>query len=179
MMNERYRDCLETIDGFQGVSAATALVVEIASRDNLWLGWGIRPLITFETDRLKETVLTKRPHEVVTALRLADHGIRADFVADVVRKFNPIDGKMMQVGLADLANGYEIKSLSTASTFSTIDGYLRRAAKKRDARAIVFDNSDNDSLDDEGLFGFISKGRRRFSGRIYVLCKDGAYRRRA
>lgn len=68
-----------------------------------------------------------------------------------------------------VSNGYELKTLSQASSFSTIDGYLRRASKKLNAIAVVFDNTENGALGDAELAEFVEGARRRFGGRVYIL----------
>lgn len=79
------------------------------------------------------------------------------------------DSRARRIGLADLSNGYELKTLSQASSFSTIDGYLRRASKKLNAIAVVFDNTENGALGDAELAEFVESARRRFGGRVYIL----------
>lgn len=76
---------------------------------------------------------------------------------------------MRLAGLADLSNGYELKTLSQASTFSTIDGCMRRASRKLNVVAVVFDNTENGDIGDAELAEYIDRARRRFGGRVYIL----------
>lgn len=108
------------------------------------------PAASFETASLEEEIRRRRPQELRTAERLGRHGVRADFVIDAVLAGDAGDSRARRIGLADLSNGYELKTLSQASSFSTIDGYLRRASKKLNAIAVVFDNTENGALGDAG-----------------------------
>ena len=58
-----------------------------------------------------------------------------------------------------MRNGYELKTLEDASTYSTIDGYVHGTSKKKKGTsAIVFDNYENKNLDDKILIEFWSSG---------------------
>lgn len=149
-------------------------VKEMGRRDRRWLqGWdGLKP--TFENEQLEEDIRKNRPQEMRTATRVCAHGVPADFQVDKEDWTDPRTGLNQPRGKADLANGYELKTLEDASTFSTIDGYLAQTSKKKsDAVAVVFDNTENDAMTDADLEGYILKSRRFRRGRVYLLSESG------
>lgn len=170
--------CWETIREMLESDLASMFLCELRTRTFAWLFLGRAPRVSFEASELREAIASRRPHELRTARRLSCNGVRARFARDVQGAMDSVTGETKQVGLADLANGYELKTLITAATFSSIDGYLRRAAKKRNVTAVVFDNTDNQNMSDEALGFYIVEAKRRFKGRVYVLRQDGGYIRR-
>lgn len=147
---------------------------EMNARDRGWLQTGHAPTPTFESEKLEIAVKKQRPHEFTSAVRLCSHGVRADFKVDEVQYTDRDTGIVLLNGKADLSGGYELKTLSTASTYSTVDGYLHQVSKKKsDAVAVVFDNTDNDSLSDEELAALILRSRRFRRGRVYLLGESG------
>lgn len=148
---------------------------EVETRDWRWLYTGEVPRVTFESAELEAEVRKKRPQEIVTAHRLADFGIAPDFISDSVEFTDQRTGLVQRVGLADFANGYEIKTLETASSYNTINGYLKNTSKKRNARCVCFDNSSG-AIDDETLIGYLLRSRSFRRGRVYVIASDGSYR---
>ncbi len=167
--SDRLEDCEATAVGYRGWAGEGDVSTEIHSRDEGWLEGGGEPAASFETASLEEEIRRRRPQELRTAERLGRHGVRADFVIDAVLAGDAGDSRARRIGLADLSNGYELKTLSQASSFSTIDGYLRRASKKLNAIAVVFDNTENGALGDAELAEFVEGARRRFGGRVYIL----------
>lgn len=145
---------------------------EIETRDWRWLYTGDIPAITYENDAVKRKVEIENPHEKRTAKRLRKHGIAPDFAEDEVFVKDAETGQVRKIGLADFSSGYEIKTLEEASSYNTIDGYIKNASKKKNAKALYFDNSENDHLSDDDLIGYIVKSRRFKRGSIYVLTKD-------
>ena len=76
-----------------------------------------------------------------------------------------------------MSNGYELKTLEDASTYSTIDGYIHGTSKKKKGTsAIVFDNYENKNLDDKILIEYILRSKRFHCGRIYIVNHDGNLR---
>lgn len=148
--SDRLEDCEATAVGYRGWAGEGDVSTEIHSRDEGWLEGGGEPAASFETASLEEEIRRRRPQELRTAERLGRPGVRADFVIDAVLAGDAGDSRARRIGLADLSNGYELKTLSQASSFSTIDGYLRRASKKLNAIAVVFDNTENGALGDAG-----------------------------
>lgn len=151
------------------------IVQEMSTRDRRWLYDGTVPKITYESEELKTKIEKEHPHEIRTANRLREHGIRTDFVVDEALIVDPTTGRDRKIGLADFENGYEIKTLLEASSFNTIDGYIKNASKKKNIVALVFDNSENDLLTDEQLGQYILRSRRFKSGRIYIIGKGKSF----
>lgn len=145
---------------------------EVETRDFKWLNTGDCPNITYENDAVRKKVEVENPHEKRTAERLRRHGIQTFFVDDEALITDGATGQTRKVGLADFAGGQEIKTLKNASTFNTINGYIKNASKKRNVIALYFDNVENDALSDEKLIEFILESRRFSNGSIYVLTKN-------
>ena len=80
-----------------------------------------------------------------------------------------VDGK--QVGLPDLKSGLEIKTLENATSYNTINGYLKSASKKK-AQAVIFDNYKN-SMEDEILIEMINRSQSFSNGSVYVYTQEG------
>lgn len=147
---------------------------EVETRDWRWLNTGDLPKITFESEALENEIMESRPQEIKTAEILRAFGVPVDFEVDV-RKYINDDGQEISVGLADFASGYEIKTLESASTYNTINGYIKNASKKENARFLCFDNSDG-GIDDDELIRFIKKSRAFKRGRIYIISSTGEYK---
>ena len=154
---------------------AHRIVQEMSTRDRRWLYDGTVPEITYESEELKTKIEKEHPHEIRTANRLREHGIRTDFVVDEALIVDPTTGRDRKIGLADFENGYEIKTLLEASSFNTVDGYIKNASRKKNIVALVFDNSENNSLTDEQLEQYILRSRRFKYGRIYIIGKDESF----
>lgn len=147
---------------------------EVETRDWRWLYTGEKPSITFETPELENEIRNARPQEIRTAETLRSFGVPTRFQVDV-RKYINEDGNEVSVGLSDFANGYEIKTLEKASTYNTINGYIKNASKKEDAKSLCFDNSSS-AMDDEKLIKFIRRSQAFRRGRIYIVSSDGEYK---
>lgn len=147
---------------------------EVETRDWKWLNNGDIPGITFETDALEKEIREFRPQEIETADILRKFGVPVDFHVDVKRVINE-KGREISVGLPDFANGYEIKTMESASTYNTINGYIKNASKKEGVKFLCFDNSDG-SIDDESLIRFIRRSQAFKRGRIYTISSTGEYR---
>lgn len=194
---ERYLDCRETVNwedadgkkrlrkmweaegkpGRYSDYKTARILAEMKSRDRGWLNGGADPVPSYEPMELESDIRSNRPHEMETAGRLAPHGIRCDFVNDEIPYIEPGTGRKLVRGYADFADGTEIKTLMGASTFNTIDGYTRNASKKRNTKRLIFDNSQNDEMDDFTLADFILASRRFKKKPIYVLDHGEGLRR--
>lgn len=188
-----YKDCRDALDARRELKAyrslpeserkgtfaehwQAAILAEMRTRDRDWLNTGRKPRVTFESRELRQEILEKRPAELWTAIRLRRHGITAHFQIDERRFIDPETGIEKTIGLADLAGGIEIKSLDGASTFNTIEGYIRNTSKKEDAVRLIFDNSQNQGLSDDDLVRFVLRSRRFTRGSVYVLGHDESLR---
>ena len=150
------------------------IVKEMDERDREWLYSGKIPSPTFETDELEQEIASDRPHELRTAARLNRHGVPTPFHVDERHYFDEEQGVWQTVGLADLANGYELKTLQDAG-WNAVDDYLRRTAKKEGVRAVVVDNYENkSSLSDVELMRKLQT-QTRWDGSIYVITHDDRY----
>ena len=134
------------------------LAKEMGTRDVEWLRTGKVPRPTFGNSGLMDDIISHRVHELRTAARLSRCGIRCDFIDD-------------SAGLPDLANGYEMKTLFSASSSNTIDTHLKRSSKKG-ASAVVFDNCENAGMSDETLAGMILSSRSFRRGRVYIITNE-------
>lgn len=150
------------------------IVQEMNERDREWLYSGKTPSPTFETDELEQEIVSNRPHELRTAARLNGHGVPTPFHVDERHYFDEEQGVWQTVGLADCGNGYELKTLQDAS-WSSVDDYLRKTAKKEGVRAVVIDNFENRSaLSDAELIRKLQE-QTRWDGPIYVITHDDEY----
>lgn len=149
---------------------------EMDTRDREWLYSGKTPSPSFETNELEWEITNNRPHELRTAARLNGHGVPTPFRIDERHFFDEERGVWQTVGLSDLANGYELKTLQDAS-WSSVDDYLRKTAKKEGVRAVVIDDFENkSSLSDAELIRKLQE-QSRWRGSIYVITHDDRYMR--
>lgn len=146
---------------------------EMSRRDRGWLQNPDEPLEpAFATEGLLRDVLENRPHELVTARRLGEHGIRAVFQVDEEHYTDPKTGLDQKRGLPDLEGGWELKTLMSAASRNTVNGYLKNASKKG-ASSVVFDNVGNDEMDDGELEALLLRLPSFSRGKVYVLDKAG------
>ena len=145
-MYQNWLKCAETVsvDTSDGVRKWTeddvkAVMKEVATRDWHWLYTGETPVIKFKPASLEESV-SKRPHELETAKRLSENGIKSVFVVDT-RKWRDESGQEYSVGLPDLDGGIELKALLKAEGKGAVDGALRDAGRKEGVEICVIDNS--------------------------------------
>ncbi len=144
-------------------------IINEARRRNIgWLRDGKIPEVTFSDEKLKKEITVNRPHEIVTAKRLVQHGINADFVYD----FENVGNR--RIGLPDLADGTEIKTLKNASTYNTINGHIKRAGKKHGSKQLVIDNVESE-MSDEKLKNFILRSQSFKKGKIYYIGKNSEF----
>jgi hypothetical protein len=191
-MYKRFGMCMKTLGGedqvwkdWEGLSAderggmkfseysTKRILHEMDTRDRRWLFDGTIPEPTFESKALETEIRTKRPHEIRTAWRLAQQGVRIDFWTDFTEERDAKTGAVYLRGLPDSRNGYEIKTLNKSVTINTVNDYLRNASRKRGCSALVFDISEvQEAFDIDAL---IRESRRFKKGRVYVL-NGGSYR---
>lgn len=148
---------------------------EIETRDWRWLYTGDIPKITFDSTGLEDETRKERPQEIATANRLRAFGVATNFVKDSTDYIDPLTGFVQHGGLADFENGYEIKTLESATSYNTINGYLKNTSKKKNARYVCFDNSAG-AIDDDELVGHLRRSRSFRRGRVYIIDSTGLYR---
>ena len=79
------------------------------------------------------------------------------------------------VGLPDLANGIEIKTVHATTSENSISRHISRARHKRGVSVIVIDVSDNPNLTDGEARGFVESSLRGHGeSSAYLLKHDGA-----
>lgn len=178
-----YLDARETVIKYakekhaslKGSSHAKAItneiVKEINTRDPGWVYHREVPEVTFENEEVKAEKYKNRLAEIGTAEKLSEHGIACHFPKDEI-----YDGGIV-IGLADLANGYEIKTLEGTDSKNTINGHLKKSSKKKNAIAVVFDNTGNSLATDAELETLIMRCHSFKRGRIYILGNEYGYKR--
>lgn len=179
-MRERWKQCEATLalpSDVSGRDRDRIIQAECETRDPDWLWFGREPEVAFESDWLRSEIERERPHELATAERLRKHGISPMFVVDEAFERDVATGRMRKIGLPDLADGVEIKTLLGTSSYNTVDGHIRSTSRKRGALRLYFDNSRNENLDDDQLASFVLKSRRFRNGSIYILDHDEMLRK--
>ncbi|MGO5363210.1 MULTISPECIES: hypothetical protein [unclassified Bifidobacterium] len=83
-------------------------------------------------------------------------------------------GRLIEKGLADLADGTELKSLHECSSKNTVNSYMKNTAKKHDAVRVVFDNSQNDDMSDDELIGYLRRSQAFKNGSVYIIDSESA-----
>lgn len=151
---------------------ARQIAAEMDWRDRQWLFDGTEPDITFETPQLEQQIRKEHPQEIDTAKRLRELGVPPHFVVDTETYFDEEKGIEQTRGLADWEGGIEIKTLLNTGSRNTINAHLKDASGKRNAIRVIFDNTDNKALTDDGLKEILSSSRRFKQGMIYMLSKD-------
>lgn len=140
------------------------LIKEIRTRDTDWLWTGKSPEIGYNPS--KELLKVKK-HEIITAERLAKHGFKCIFRKDVLEN---IDGTGRNIGIADLENGIELKTVYGKFEKSTIDTMIKNTNKKRKIRAVVIDNTDQLITDLECEYRILEA--RNCKVPVYMLSGD-------
>ena len=188
---ERYKACADTVapmttreryDAYKKTLAArggeelrdyeswkcSIELAEMRWRDRHWLNTGELPEITFASPEVEQEILKERPHELRTAQRLRLCGVQCHFVKDEVHK-RGYGSQVLTYGLADLENGTELKTLLKAGSANTIESHLRSLRTKSDCRRVIFDNHENDQMDDASLIDILTRSKRFGRGSVYVL----------
>lgn len=185
---DRIEACAATL-AMQSVKDTEELREEIAWRDNDWMHGGKAPEISFSSETVKKRKLEAeaiahsegKPSELDTVRLLQANGIRCEMIPD--SKLNDSDNTADRlhrpnIGLPDLADGTEIKTLSGTSSRNTINGYLKNTGRKNGAKRIVIDNSENICLSDEDLQEIILDKCQAFKdGSVYIIRKDKTLRK--
>ena len=178
---DAYMRCNATIGQtgeWADLSAAekAAAVAEMKTRDTKWVTFGEVPKVTFATPEVERRLKGKRNrHELRTGERLSGHGVPSAFQVDE-RHYYDVQKRMWQrVGLADLGNGYELKTLRNAG-WSSVDSYLRDiASKKEGVLAVVIDNYENKNPITDGKLIENLRKQRRWNGPLYLIKRNGDY----
>lgn len=197
-MAGRVGDCMDTIGGTDGLHSlwrsmskeerarykgksdsdrferfkTAQLAREIETRDWKWLHSGIKPEITFTS---KEVRIRASEAELRTASRLVNHGVSVRFIQDYEVVIGE-DGIKRKVGLPDLLNGIEIKTLGgSGNAFGAVDNYLSNAVKKRGLKTVVIDNVESQHIGDDRLIVAARKVLQDYRQipRLILLLKDG------
>ena len=182
-MYENWCSCAETVgvDHSNGVDKWTdderkAVLREVETRDWHWLYTGELPEVTYSNDELKRIKEEQYPHEIVTAKKLREHGITCHFVRDEIPEIKNGKKTGYNLSYADFGSGYELKSMKEASSYNTINGYLKNASRKKNAKYVVFDNSKNENMSDRQLIECLNQSKTFSRGRVYIIDHDGKYR---
>lgn len=132
--------------------------------------------VTFASESLKLEKKAKYPHEIETAMKLNEFGVTYNFVRDEISEI--IDGKKTGriISYADFGSGFELKTIKEASSYNTINGYLKNTSKKKDAKYVVFDNRGNERMSDGQLITWLNQTKTFRRGRVYIIDHEGAYR---
>lgn len=159
---------------------AEAMVEAEASwRDPRWLAGGDAHGIGYVSEKARADKWESdgsgpneiHARELDTAELLKANGVRCTFTID--HEFVDENGEIKDKGLADLADGTELKTLRTCSTKNTVDYHMKNTSKKRDVVRVVFDNSLNPFMSDEELAGYLRRSRAFKNGATYMINSDG------
>lgn len=144
---------------------------EIRLRDENWLLTGKVPEPTYASEKIKKSVTIDNPWENRTALRLAQHGYKTDFIVD--SKVIIENGIKRRIGLPDFESGVEIKTITTSNgAYGAVENHLRKSEKKHGLKRVVIDNSES-KLTDDDVIASIHKLKDTFDvPSIAVLTKD-------
>ena len=88
------------------------------------------------------------------------------------------DGRKRKVGLPDLENGIEIKTIGTSgNAWGAMKNYLDSAARKEGVKCMAVDNSVSDRISDEALIDAANELVAKYPEVTHVrlLLKDGRY----
>lgn len=201
-MYSRYNDCLSTLGGRDGIRAEwnampkdvrddyiakhgnkegdafekfvnKRMAEEIETRDPEWFTSGKVPKTEFATESVERHVTDA---EKGTARKLAEHGIKPVFIKDF--KEVRVNGRKQRVGLPDLENGIEIKTIGTSgNAHGAVKNYLDNAVKKQGVRTVVIDNTSSLNISDDDLVEAASEliGNYPDIPGLRLLLKDGSY----
>lgn len=164
---------------FKNKEDLPALSREMKLRDKQWLMDGTIPEPSYASEAVREfktrTKQASQAHnqELETVKAIQQGGFAGIFVQDEV--FNEETRKID--GYADLESGLEMKTLTNAKSYNTINGYIKETSKrKKNAIALLFDNRAND-LPDEVLIMWINQSRNFSKGSVYILSHNQQIRR--
>lgn len=149
------------------------MVEEIETRDPKWYATGTEPKIGFVSKGVEKRA-TKA--EIGTAKRLAHHGVAPTFIQDY--RWVQEDGRKRKVGLPDLKNGIEIKTIGTSgNAWGAMKNYLDSTAGKEGVKCMVVDNSVSERIDDNALISAAKDLAPKYPkvAHVRLLLKDGRY----
>lgn len=201
-MYERYNECLAALGGRNGISSDwyampredreafikrhggsnskalkaytnSRISSEIGTRDPGWFKTGKEPKVGFIS---KEVEKRATEAEIGTAKRLAHHGVASTFIQDY--RWVQEDGRKRKVGLPDLENGIEIKTIGTSgNAWGAMKNYLDSTAGKEGVKCMVVDNSVSDRISDEALIDAANELVAKYPkvAHVRLLLKDGRY----
>lgn len=201
-MYERYNECLAALGGRNGISSDwyampredreafikghggsnskalkaytnSRISSEISTRDPRWFKTGKEPKVGFIS---KEVEKRATKAEIGTAKRLAHHGVASTFIQDY--RWVQEDGRKRKVGLPDLENGIEIKTIGTSgNAWGAMKNYLDSTAGKEGVKCMVVDNSVSDRISDEALIDAANELVAKYPkiAHVRLLLKDGRY----
>lgn len=201
-MYERYNECLAALGGRNGISSDwyampredreafikghggsnskalkaytnSRISSEISTRDPRWFKIGKEPKVGFIS---KEVEKRATKAEIGTAKRLAHHGVASTFIQDY--RWVQEDGRKRKVGLPDLENGIEIKTIGTSgNAWGAMKNYLDSTAGKEGVKCMVVDNSVSDRISDEALIDAANELVSKYPkvAHVRLLLKDGRY----
>lgn len=146
---------------------------EIETRDPKWFKTGEEPRVGFVS---KEVEKRATKAEIGTAKRLAHHGVASTFIQDY--RWVQEGGRKRKVGLPDLENGIEIKTIGTSgNAWGAMKNYLDSTAGKEGVKCMVVDNSASERISDEALIGAANELVAKYPkvAHARLLLKDGRY----
>lgn len=143
-MFRRWKDCAKAVgedaDTFSYANRQK-IMGEVSRRDWKWLYSGSEPTLRFADPEWEAEIREARPYEIASAERLASLGIECEFWRDY-REWSDVSTRQTyRSGLADLANGYEIKTLADPKSIRAVDKALRDAGHKEGLVCCFIDNS--------------------------------------
>lgn len=201
-MYARYNDVLETLGGRDGIRAEwdalpkeereayiashgkkegaafqkyldKRVSQEIETRDPKWFKTGEEPRVRFVS---KEVEKRATKAEIGTAKKLAHHGVASTFIQDY--RWVQEGGRKRKVGLPDLENGIEIKTIGTSgNAWGAMKNYLDSTAGKEGVKCMVVDNSVSDRISDEALIDAANELVAKYPkvAHVRLLLQDGRY----
>lgn len=203
-MYSRYQDVLDTLGGRDGIRAEwdalpkeereayiashgkkegaafqkyldKRVSQEIETRDPKWFKTGEEPRVRFVS---KEVEKRATKAEIGTAKRLAHHGVASTFIQDY--RWVQEGGRKRKVGLPDLENGIEIKTIGTSgNAWGAMKNYLDSTAGKEGVKCMVVDNSVSKRIADDELISAANKlaGDYPSVPHVRLILKSGEYLR--
>lgn len=155
--------------------ANDAVTRSMRLRDPNWLYYGKKPKIEYVDGSVREKKSRNRTEreqhalELRTAEKLNKLGVKTVFQNDEI-----VDRNGLVIGLPDLENGIEIKTVYQAASENSISRHISRGVHKRGVSAVVIDVSENPNLSDEDAKRYIANSLRRHgASEAYILKHDG------
>jgi len=142
-----------------------------------WVAFGIVPEPSYATPRIKKSVTVDNPWEGRTGGRVAEHGIRPDFIVDY-RYYTDEDGIRRRIGLSDLACGVELKTpRDSQNAISAVKNCFESTQGKEGVTRLVIDTTEARYLDDQKVWEAINELVGDYDlPQVSMLDKEGALR---